>query len=96
MSAATLRRSCASAGHFYKPVRLHDLLRCWRRRVRAAAFALLRGSWGGDGPQIAVPRRPLRVLIVEDTLTNQVVARIMVEKLGHQCRSFQTGWRRWN
>ncbi len=72
------------SGHFYKPVRLHDLLPVLETARTRSGVRMAARVMGGDGPQIAVPRRPLRVLIVEDTLTNQVVARIMVEKLGHQ------------
>jgi len=70
--------------HLYKPIRFVDLCACLE--------GLTKGSTEGERDVVTRPSseesastRPLHVLIVEDTLTNQMVARMMVEKLGHKC-----------
>ncbi len=70
--------------HIYKPIRFVDLCACIE--------GMSRSGLGREGVHVHTPERelapsarPLQVLIVEDTQTNQVVARMMVEKLGHRC-----------
>jgi signal transduction histidine kinase/DNA-binding response OmpR family regulator len=75
--------------HLYKPVRLAELFACLEDLCRPAPAdgAIDTGSASTGSPAA----RPLRVLIVEDTTTNQVVARLMVEKLGHRCSVASNG-----
>jgi signal transduction histidine kinase/DNA-binding response OmpR family regulator len=75
--------------HLYKPVRLAELFACMEDLCRPAPAdgAIDTGSSPESSPAV----RPLRVLIVEDTTTNQVVARLMVEKLGHRCSVASNG-----
>ena len=42
-------------------------------------------------PQVEQSARPLRLLVVEDNVTNQVVVEAMLEKLGHHCRMTSSG-----
>ncbi len=75
--------------HLYKPVRLAELFACLEDLCRPVPAD---GSIdSGSSPESSPAVRPLRVLIVEDTTTNQVVARLMVEKLGHRCSVASNG-----
>jgi signal transduction histidine kinase/DNA-binding response OmpR family regulator len=77
--------------HLYKPIRFIDLCSC--------LDGINKSSAGGVGADVvkrtpvdnAPSLRSLNLLIVEDTLTNQVVARMMVEKMGHKCMVVANG-----
>ncbi|MBN1403249.1 MAG: response regulator [Opitutales bacterium] len=70
--------------HIYKPIRFADLYACLDTITKSASSAEPFTSSNADCKCASV-MRPLQILIVEDTVTNQVVARMMVEKLGHKC-----------
>ena len=86
-----LRLAC----HFYKPVRILDLLESLQRSGGTAR----RGSTGSASPAVGedaaqpVPAsgRALQILIVEDSPTNQLVARALVQKMGHQATVVNNG-----
>jgi CheY-like chemotaxis protein/two-component sensor histidine kinase len=88
--AAKLTEQGVLARHLYKPLRFVDLCACIEGFIRKNAAA--------DGDVILRPAttdiktvRPLKILIVEDTITNQVVARLMIEKMGHKCAIANNG-----
>jgi two-component system, sensor histidine kinase and response regulator len=82
--ANTLTESHVIERHLYKPIRFIDLCSCidsLMRNVHPSDSDSIQRVTGTDKNT----QHPLRILIVEDTLTNQVVARLMIEKLGHKC-----------
>jgi signal transduction histidine kinase/DNA-binding response OmpR family regulator len=76
--------------HLYKPIRFVDLCSCIDGLVRnvhpSESDAIVRATGAEKSIQ-----HPLKILIVEDTLTNQVVARLMIEKMGHKCKVASNG-----
>ena len=82
-SHSTLSERNIILRHLYKPIRFVDLCACMEGLTRETrddtGDAVRRGSL--EPPSM----RPLQVLIVEDTTTNQIVARMLVEKIGHKC-----------
>jgi signal transduction histidine kinase/DNA-binding response OmpR family regulator len=83
-TASTLTEARVIERHLYKPLRFVDLFSCIDGLVRNLhphdTDSIKRASGSEAGVQ-----HPLKVLVVEDTQTNQVVARLMIEKLGHKC-----------
>jgi len=72
------------AASFQKPVRQNALLRALQK-IWAPTAALVPAAAGSLPPPTAAPfGRTGRILIVEDNVTNQTLARRMVEKLGHR------------
>src|SRR6185312_10566053 len=70
------------AGRFQKPLRQAALQRALQRLWSSES------ELAGAAPAAPAPRpepaRPARILIVEDNATNQVLARRMLEKMGHR------------
>jgi CheY-like chemotaxis protein len=88
-SSAILSDPNLVARHLYKPVRFIDLCACLEGLLRVPASRTGDVVVRGHAEEAAA--RPLHVLVVEDTVTNQVVARMMVEKLGHKCHVVANG-----
>jgi two-component system, sensor histidine kinase and response regulator len=89
-AAAKLTERGIISRHLYKPIRFIDLC--------SSMEGLTKNTTSADGDVMIRPAasdmksaRPLRILIVEDTVTNQVVARLMVEKMGHKCAVASNG-----
>jgi len=78
------------AATFQKPVRSHVLLRVLRRLWQADVTT----STKTTSAPVTAPKRlgpSAHILIVEDNATNQMLARRMVEKLGHRADTVANG-----
>ncbi|HNX03973.1 MAG TPA: response regulator [Opitutales bacterium] len=89
--ASGLAERSIIARHLYKPVRFAELFSCIEELLKSPARANADDHAASESTATGTAPRPLRVLIVEDTTTNQVVARLMVEKLGHKCTVASNG-----
>jgi two-component system, sensor histidine kinase and response regulator len=90
MIASKLTEKGVISRHLYKPIRFVDLC--------SSMEGLVKSTSTPDGDVMMRPStldistaKPLRILIVEDTITNQVVARLLVEKIGHKCTIASNG-----
>jgi hypothetical protein len=70
------------AGRFQKPLRQAALQRALQRLW--ASESELTGAAAAAPANRPEPARPARILIVEDNATNQILARRMLEKMGHR------------
>ena len=83
-------KSTGMLAAFQKPVRQSSLLRTLQKLWTEGAAAP--AAKGPEAPAPgAPPVTPARILIVEDNATNQVLARRMVEKLGHRAEVAANG-----
>ncbi len=83
-------KSTGMLAAFQKPVRQSSLLRTLQK-LWMEGVAAPDSSASEVPPAMAVPAVPARILIVEDNATNQVLARRMVEKLGHRAEVVANG-----
>jgi signal transduction histidine kinase/CheY-like chemotaxis protein/ligand-binding sensor domain-containing protein len=74
---------------FQKPVRSTSLLRALQKTW--APVPVVPGAAAPAVPAPAAPPRAARILIAEDNLINQTLARRMVEKLGHRAEVVADG-----
>ena len=77
------------AGRFQKPLRQAALQRALQRLW--ASEAEMVGAAPAPAQKPPAPARPARILIVEDNATNQVLARRMLEKMGHRAEVVADG-----
>ena len=67
-----------------KPVLQHELLRCLRQVCGVATPPRVEGKSASKPPASSEPRRPLKVLVADDTPANQIMVRRILEKRGHR------------
>ena len=79
------------AASFQKPVRQTALLRALQKIWVETAAVAPKGPGAPAPAAPAVAGRSARILIVEDNVTNQKLARRMVEKLGHRAAVVANG-----
>ena len=89
-------RSLGLCGAISKPAKRRTLLDCLVAVQQGTAGILpadsdVRGAKGSEASGQSVGHLPARILVVEDNVTNQKVARIILEKFGHRVDTVADG-----